>query len=70
VEPEVSIKLTLNHTFGDSEVTGMSKFIEVIADVKWANGSSGGSEVPTDLCPHPSPSIPSLGYTDGKIPKM
>ncbi|MBK5191172.1 MAG: DUF4062 domain-containing protein [Methanosarcinales archaeon] len=41
---------------------------------KWgreaAKGSSGGSEVPTDPCPYPSPPIPSLGYIDGGIPKM
>lgn len=69
VEPEVSIKLTLNHTFGDFEVSGMSKFIEAI-DEKWAKGSSGGSGVPTDPCPYSSPPIPSFGYKDGKIPKM
>ena len=48
-EPEVYIKLTLNHTFGDFEVSGMSKFIEAIDNIKWAKGSSGGSEVQNDL---------------------
>lgn len=70
VEPKVSIKLTLNHTFGDFEVSGMSKFIEAIDDIKWAKGSSGGSWVPTDPFPYPSPPIPSLGDIDGEIPKM
>ena len=70
VEPEVSIILTLNHTFGDSEVIGMSKFIEAIDDIKWAKGSSGGSEVPTEPCPYSSSPIPSLGYIDREIPKM
>ena len=69
-EPEVSIKLTLNHTFGDFEVSGMSKFIEAIDNIKWAKGSSGGSEVPTDPCPYPSQHIPSFGDRDGEIPKM
>jgi hypothetical protein len=69
-EPEVSIKLTLNHTFGDSAVVGISKFIEAIDDIKWAKGSSGGSEVPTDPCPQHSEPIPSFGDIDGEIPKM
>ncbi|MEA2074841.1 MAG: DUF4062 domain-containing protein [Euryarchaeota archaeon] len=70
VEPEVLIKLTLNHTSGDFEVVSSSKFTEEMDNEKWAKGSSGGSEVPTDPCPYPSPPIPSLGYIDGEIPKM
>jgi hypothetical protein len=69
-EPEVSIKLTLNHTFGDFEVSGMSKFIEAVDKIKWAKGSSGVSEVPTDPCPQHSEPIPSFGDIDGEIPKM
>ena len=69
-EPEVSIKLTLNHTFGDFEVSGMSKFIEAIDNIKWAKGSSGGSEVPTDPCPQRSEPLPGFGDRDGKIPKF
>lgn len=69
-EAEVSIKLTLNHTFGDFEVSGMSKFIEAVDDLKWAKGSSGGSEVPTDPCPQHSEPIPSFRDIDGEIPKM
>ena len=60
----------LNHTFGDSAVSGMSKFKGVIDNIKWAKGSSGGSWVPTDPCPYPSPPIPSLGDIDGEIPKI
>jgi len=70
VEPEVSIKLTLNHTFGDFEVSGMSKFNEAIDNMKWAKGSSGGSEVPTDPCPQHSQPLPGFGDRDGKIPKF
>ena len=70
VEPEVSIKITLNHTFGDFEVSGMSKFIEAIDNIKWAKGSSGGSEVPTDPYPQHSEPIHPFGDIDGEIPKM
>ena len=69
-EPEVSIKLTLNHTFGDFEVSGMSKFIEAIDNIKWAKGSSGGSCALTNPCPYPSQSLPGFGNIDGEIPKM
>ena len=70
VEPEVSIKLTLNHTFDDFEVSGMSKFIEAVDDIKWAKGSSGGSWVPTDPCPQHSQPLPGFGDIDNEIPKF
>lgn len=38
VKPKVSIELTLNHTFGDSEVSGCSEFIEEIGNIKWVKG--------------------------------
>ena len=69
VEPEVSIKLTLNHTFGNFKVSGCSEFIEKIDDIEWTKGSSRGSCALTDQFPYSSTSIPSLGKTDG-IPKM
>ena len=69
-EPEVSIKLTLNHTFNDSGVGDMSKFIEAIDNIKWAKGSSGVSGVLTDPCPQHSQPLPGFGRRDGKIPKF
>ncbi len=69
-EPEVSIKLTLNHTFDDSGVGDMSKFIEAIDNIKWAKGSSGVSGVLTDPCPQHSQPLPGFGRRDGKIPKF
>ena len=68
VEPEVSIKLTLNHTFGDFKVSGWSEFIEEIDNIKWVKGSSRGSGVLTYTFP-PSQPLPSLGKIDG-IPKL
>ena len=70
LESEVLIKLTLNHTSGDLEVVSSSKFTEEMDNEEWVKGSSGGSEVPTDPSPYPSPPIPSLGDIDGEIPKM
>ena len=68
VKPEVSIKLTLNHTFGDFKVSGWSEFIEEIDDISWVKGSSRGSGALINGIP-PSQPIPSLGKIDG-IPKM
>ncbi len=42
VQPEVSIRLTLNHTFGSFDLCGTSKFIETIDGINWAKGSPGG----------------------------
>lgn len=68
VKPEVSIKLTLNHTFGDFKVSGWSEFIEEIDDISWVKGSSRGSGALINGIP-PSQPIPSLGKIDG-IPKL
>lgn len=48
-EPEVLIKLALNHTSGIIEFKEISKFMkaEAIDDIKWAEGSSNGNENPT-----------------------
>ena len=70
VEPEVLIKLILSHTSGDIEVVSSSKFIKAIDDVKWAEGSSGGSCALTNPCPYPSQPLPGFGNIDGEIPKM
>ncbi len=69
-EPEVLIKLTLNHTSGFIEVNKVSKFMkaDTIDDIKWAIGSNGGKEVPTVVISNNNPSIPSF-HTDGGIPK-
>ena len=69
VQPEVSIKLTLNHTFGDFELDDMSKFTKTTDEIKWAKGSSGGRGYLTNSRPYHSTPVPSFGYV-GKIPKM
>lgn len=40
VKPEVSIELTLSHTYGDFKVDSSSEFIETIDDINWAKESS------------------------------
>lgn len=68
-QPEVSIKLTLNNTFGYFELDDMSKFTDTIDEIKWAKGSSGVRGYLTNPRPYRSPPVPSFGHV-GKIPKM
>ena len=79
-QPEVSIKLTLNNTFGYFELDDMSKFTDTIDEIKWAKGSSGVRGHLTNPRPCRSPHVPNMGDVSlgdvvaslgrGKIHKM
>jgi hypothetical protein len=43
VYPEILVKLELNHSSGDFEVSSSSKFIEKVDDINWTKGSSAGT---------------------------